>query len=179
VSFWEQSPPMGPLENATSQVEKQDAKRRRQSVRRPRTRQCLLKGCAERFRPQQARQRYCSEGCRKAARKWSRWKAQKSYRATVAGQQKRNGQSQRYRERVRNWKTPEKAAVDEAARVIIKKLFLSIAATGQVAMRDSCASGAAPCNASARRGAGAPWSRFGSGSGSGAGDNPRNLIPTS
>jgi hypothetical protein len=39
---------MGPLENATSQVEKQDAKRRRQSVRRLRTRQCLLKGCAER-----------------------------------------------------------------------------------------------------------------------------------
>jgi hypothetical protein len=167
---------MGPLENATSQVEKQDAKRRRQSVRRPRTRQCLLKGCGERFRPQQARQRYCSEGCRKAARKWSRWKAQQNYRATVAGQQKRKGQSQRYRERVQKRETSEKAAVGEAARVITKKLFLRIAATGQVAMRDSSASCVAPCNASARRHAGALWS--GSGNESGAGARLRKLIAT-
>src|ERR1043165_9194615 len=27
-----------------------------------------------RFHPRQARQRYCSTGCREAARKWSRWK---------------------------------------------------------------------------------------------------------
>ena len=114
---------MGPLENATSQVEKQDAKRWRQSVRRPWTRQCLLKGCAERFRPQRARQRYCSKPCREEARKWSRWKAQQSYRATVAGQQKRNGQSERYRERARKRKTREKAAVGEAARVIPKNFF--------------------------------------------------------
>ena len=62
-------------------------------------------------------------GVPKAARKWSRWKAQQSYRATVAGLQKRNGQIQRYRERVRNRKTPEKAAVGEAARVIPKNFF--------------------------------------------------------
>jgi hypothetical protein len=43
-------------------------------------RRCLLKGREQRFHPRQARQRYCSEGCREAARKWSRWKAQERYR---------------------------------------------------------------------------------------------------
>ena len=53
---------------------------------RPRMRRCLLKGCEQRFHPRQARQRYCSERCREAARKWSRWKAQQRYRETTAGQ---------------------------------------------------------------------------------------------
>jgi hypothetical protein len=34
-------------------------------------RYCLLKGCEQRFHPQQGRQRYRSEHCREAARKWS------------------------------------------------------------------------------------------------------------
>ena len=113
---------MGPTENPTNPAEKQEAGRR-QLARRPRTRRCLLKGCEQRFHPRQARQRYCSEPCRKAARKWSRWKAQERYRATTAGQQKRNGQSRRYRERVRSRKRPEKEAVAEAARVITKEYF--------------------------------------------------------
>jgi hypothetical protein len=71
----------------------------------------MLKGCEQRFHPRQARQRYCSERCRSEARKWSRWKAQQQYRATKAGQQKRNGQSQRYRERMRIRKPPESEAV--------------------------------------------------------------------
>ena len=82
-------------------------------ARRPRPRLCLLKGCEQRFRPRRARQRYCSEPCRKAARAWSRWKAQQSYRATAAGKQKRNGQSRRYRERVRSRKPPAGEAVPE------------------------------------------------------------------
>jgi hypothetical protein len=32
----------------------------------PRARHCLLKGCEQRFHPQRAAQRYCSEGCRQA-----------------------------------------------------------------------------------------------------------------
>ncbi len=84
---------------------------------------CLLKGCEQRFRPPQPRQRYCSEQCRKAARAWSRWKAQESYRTTAAGKQKRNGQSRRYRERVRSRKPPGSEAAPEAARVITKKFF--------------------------------------------------------
>jgi hypothetical protein len=66
------------------------------------------------------RQRYCSEHCRKAARVWSRWKGQKS---TAVGKQKRNGQSRRYRERVRDQKPPAGEAVADAARVIAKKFF--------------------------------------------------------
>jgi len=114
---------MGPNENPTNPADNQEAGRRKRLPCRPRTRHCLLKGCEERFHPQQARQRYCSERCREAARKWSRWKAQQRYRATRAGKRQRNGQSQRYRERVRSRKPTEPEAVDEAARVITKNFF--------------------------------------------------------
>jgi hypothetical protein len=113
---------MGPSERATTPAGKQAARRKRFS-RRPRARRCLLKGCEQRFDPQQARQRYCSESCRKAARKWSRWRAQQRYRETAEGKEKRNGQSRRYRERVKNRKPVEKEAMEEAARVITQEEF--------------------------------------------------------
>src|SRR5450755_3747653 len=115
---------MGPPENPTGHPENQEGRRKR-LPRRPRMRCCLLKGCGERFHPRQARQRYCSEECRKAARKWSRWKAQEKYRATRACKQQRNGQSRRYRERVKSRKPPEPEAVDEAARVITTEHFFA------------------------------------------------------
>src|SRR5664279_2540925 len=65
---------MGPPENPTGHPENQEGRRKRLPLR-PRMRRCLLKGCEERFHPRQARQRYCGEGCREAARKWSRRKA--------------------------------------------------------------------------------------------------------
>ena len=114
---------MGPNENATNPAGKREARRRRKTPRRPRLRRCLLKGCEQRFHPRQARQRYCSEDCRNAARKWSRWKAQQRYRATTAGRQKRNGQSRCYRERVRSRKDPALEALDQAARVITTEHF--------------------------------------------------------
>ena len=114
---------MGPSESPTGHSENQEAGRRKRLARRPRMRRCLLKGCAQRFHPRQAHQRYCSQSCREAARKWSRWKAQERYRATARGQQKRNGQSRCYRERVRRQKPPQPEAVSEAARVITKKDF--------------------------------------------------------
>jgi hypothetical protein len=114
---------MGPPEGVTSHSENQEGGRRKRLARRqraaPRSRRCLLKGCEQNFQPRRPQQRYCSERCRKAARVWSRWKAQASYRATAAGKQKRNGQSRRYRERVRS----RKPAVADAARVIPKKFF--------------------------------------------------------
>jgi hypothetical protein len=113
---------MGPPESPTGQAENQE-RRRKRPARRPRRRRCLLKGCERCFRPRQAHQRYCSEPCRAAARKWSRWKAQQRYRETTAGQEKRNGQSRRYRERVKSRKPPEPEAVREAARVITKEHF--------------------------------------------------------
>src|ERR1039458_10156979 len=88
-----------------------------------RSRRCLLKGREQRFWPRHARQRYCSDGCRKAARAWSRWKAQERYRVTATGKQKRNGQSRRYRERVRNRNPPAGEAVPDAARVITTEFF--------------------------------------------------------
>jgi hypothetical protein len=113
---------MGPPENPTGHPENQEGRRKR-LARRPRMRRCLLKGCEERFAPRQARQRYCSAECREAAREWSHWKAQEIYRATRAGKQQRNGQSRRYRERVKSRKPSEPEAVDEAARVITTEHF--------------------------------------------------------
>jgi hypothetical protein len=114
---------MGPPESLTRPRKYQAASRRKRWARRPRMRQCLLKGCDQRFHPRQARQRYCSEGCREAARRWSRHKAQERYRETAAGQQKRNGQSRRYRERVKSRKPPEPEPVNEPARVIATEHF--------------------------------------------------------
>jgi len=114
---------MGPFESATTHSKNQGAGRRQGPARRPRRRRCLLKGCEERFRPREARQRYCSRRCREAARQWSRRKAQQRYRETKAGRQKRNGQSRRYRKRIKSRKPPEPAAVNDAARVIPTEHF--------------------------------------------------------
>ena len=82
------------------------------------------KGCEQSFHPRRARQHYCSERCRAAAREWSRWKAQQKYRATTAGKRRRNGQSCRYRERVRSRRQPpQEEAVPEPARVITNEFF--------------------------------------------------------
>ena len=114
---------MGPPESPTARVENQEAGRRKPLPRRPRTRRCLLKGCERRFPPRQARQRFCSQECRQAARQWARWKAQQRYRTTSGGQQKRNGQGRRYRERVKSRKPPEPETVNETARVIPTEHF--------------------------------------------------------
>jgi hypothetical protein len=114
---------MGPSESVTRARKDQATERRKRRARRPRGRSCLLKGCERRFHPRQARQRYCSAECRGKARKWSRWKAQQKYRKTRGGKQRRNGQSGRYRERVKSRKPPEPEAVSEDARVITKEHF--------------------------------------------------------
>ena len=121
-SFWELSPPMGPPENLTDHPENQ-AGRRKRSARRPRARCCLLKGCDQSFQPRQSTQRYCSAECRKAARKWSRWKAQQRYRATKSGKANRTDQSRRYRERVKSRKPAAPEADNETARVITPEDF--------------------------------------------------------
>jgi hypothetical protein len=113
---------MGPPENLTDHPENQ-AGRRERSARRPRERCCLLKGCDQSFQPRQPTQRYCSAECRKAARKWSRWKAQHRYRATKSGKAKRTDQSRRYRERVKSRKPAVPEADDETARVITPEHF--------------------------------------------------------
>ena len=122
-SFWESSPPMGPPESPTGRRKNQAPGRRKRRARKPRLRCCLLKGCEQKVHPRQARQRYCSESCREKAREWARWKAQQRYRATKAGRKKRNGQSRRYRERVKTRKPEEPEPVSKIARVITQPHF--------------------------------------------------------
>ena len=114
---------MGPSESVTRPRKKQTVARPKRRRRRLRPRHCLLKGCKQKFAPRQARQRYCSEHCRKEARKWSRWKAQQRYRESPTGKEKRNRQSRRYRERVKSRKPTEPKAVSEPARVIPQEHF--------------------------------------------------------
>jgi hypothetical protein len=111
---------MGSAESATRHRENQAAGQRK---RRPRLRPCLLKGCGQRFHPRQAMQRYCSPHCRQEARKRSQWKAQQKYRTTAGGKEKRNGQSQRYRQRVKHRKAAEPEAISEGSRVITPEDF--------------------------------------------------------
>ena len=116
---------MGPPESPTTRTGNQQGRPKR-VAHRPRLRLCLLKGCGQRFHPRRAQQRYCGERCREAARKWSRWKAQQRYRSSGDGRQKRNGQSRRYRERVRSRKPRHPETVDGAARVIIQQFFRNL-----------------------------------------------------
>ena len=131
---------MGPPESATRAGKNQAAGRRKR--RRCRPRPCLLKGCEQRFDPRQARQRYCGESCRAEARKWSRWKAQQKYRTTEGGKQKRNGQSRRYRERVKSRNGPEAEVVNEAARVITNEHFFRAYVRPAGMLRAICAAAA-------------------------------------
>jgi len=71
----------------------------RQGPRRPRQRQCLLKGCEKPFRPTHPQARYCSADCRAAARQWRRRRGSQQYRRTANGQEKRRDQCRRYRRR--------------------------------------------------------------------------------
>jgi len=156
---------MGPPESPTNPLQNQattSRRPRRGPRRRPRRRYCLLKGCQQRFRPQRARQRYCSDRCREAARRWSLWKAQHRYRRTSAGQQKRNGQSR--------WGTrkPQGQRQLRGPRGSSLKIFFSIiSVTGRDVTRGSYSAGDPPASASARRSADTPWSVSGNGSGVG------------
>ena len=97
---------MGPPENPTSHPEKQEARRGgngRRAGRGPGG--VCSKDASSAFGHDRRGSAIAATECRKAARAWSRWKAQQSYRATAAGKQKRNGQSRRYRERVKEPKT--------------------------------------------------------------------------
>lgn len=88
---------------------------RRQVPGHSRMRICLLKGCQTWFSPLHPLSRYCSEPCRQAARRWSRWRAACRYRASERGKECRRRQACRYRERLRQRQTEaeERPATDE------------------------------------------------------------------
>jgi predicted nucleic acid-binding Zn ribbon protein len=95
---------MSPSQGPSTRQRKQLPYKRRQSrqrSRQPRSRACLLKGCEKRFRPTPPMARYCSEGCREKARRWSQWKSRQRWRRSENGRKKRREQSVRHRERLR------------------------------------------------------------------------------
>ena len=95
---------MGPIPAYSSQLVKQAW---------PRRRRCLLKGCEVWFRSLYPSARYCSDGCRCAARRWSQWRANRRYRHTEPGKACRRQQCRRRRERCRQRESP--SAAGEAA----------------------------------------------------------------
>lgn len=82
----------------------------RQAPARCRMRRCLLKGCEQPFQPGHPLQRYCSHACRQAARRWSRWRANQSYRASEHGRCCRREQSRRWRSRAAARRCPQPPA---------------------------------------------------------------------
>jgi len=62
---------------------------------------CLLKGCEQTFQAWHPFVRYCSSACREAARRWRQRTANRRYRASEQGKDRRRAQARRYRERVR------------------------------------------------------------------------------
>lgn len=92
---------MGPPKDSTKPQKDQPCNRRRRLARRPRRRECLLKGCGKLFRPRNPNRRYCSDVCGREARRWSKWKARKKYRVTAKGKENRQKQCRRYRKQKR------------------------------------------------------------------------------
>jgi hypothetical protein len=66
-----------------------------------------LKGCEERFLPDDPAERYCSGRCRRKAARWQRWRRQRKYRRTQNGKAHRREQSRRYRRRRRERESPQ------------------------------------------------------------------------
>jgi hypothetical protein len=85
---------LGPLQYSDSGGSTQEAA---ESSGRFRSRCCLLKGCERMFRPTHPRCHYCSDACRREAKKWQAWRAAGHWRATDRGKECRRAQSRRYR----------------------------------------------------------------------------------
>jgi len=65
-----------------------------------RYRDCLLKGCEQRFRPVHPQSRYCSDQCGREAQRWRCLRASRTWRASELGQMRRREQARRYRRRI-------------------------------------------------------------------------------
>jgi hypothetical protein len=103
------------------------------AVRRhhPGCRRCLLKGCERWFFPTRPQARYCSTGCRQAARRWRRWQSTQRYRASERGKERRRDQSRRYRVRVRQRPVAEPVAATPAPEPVAATAATSPAGEGQ------------------------------------------------
>lgn len=88
--------PVGPTSAYSPPREKQHC------ASRPRQRRCLLKGCEASFGASHPLARYCSEACQQAARRWTRWRANRRYRRSEQGKACRREQCRRRRQRCRD-----------------------------------------------------------------------------
>jgi hypothetical protein len=86
--------PLGPLQYSSRCPSGQEAAG---SACRLRPRRCLLKGCERFFRPSHPRDQYCSDACRREAKKWRAWRAAGQWRQSERGKERRRAQSRRYR----------------------------------------------------------------------------------
>jgi len=120
---------VGPPEDQSSRQRRQARYGRRC---RPRGRRCLLKGCGRWFQPRHPQARYCSDGCRGAAKRWRDWKSRERYRKSKGGREKRREQSRRHREREEERSRESfRGAVGEAAWVIAQpRIFVFLRPSG-------------------------------------------------
>jgi hypothetical protein len=88
---------LGPLQYSDCCSSSQGTEPPRSRFRR---RRCLLKGCEQFFWPSRPQCRFCSEGCRRQAKKWWSWRAAAKWRVTPEGMECRQAQSRRYRRRI-------------------------------------------------------------------------------
>jgi hypothetical protein len=133
--------------------------KRPRRARRPRSRQCLLKGCEHSFRPTHPMARYCSDDCRQKARQWSQWKSRHRWRQSERGRRKRQQQSIRHRQRLRIVGRTVSAGGSErgSSQTRSSKNFFTWLVIVRAATRASNPAGARRCSDSAVTRAGAPW----------------------
>jgi hypothetical protein len=147
---------MGPLQHRINSYENPAPPRK--VSRRPRTRRCLLKGCEAPFRPLRPHARYCSEVCRRKARRWSAWRARQRYRQSESGKARRQEQSRRYRQRQAILPVAEEVERAEEEKACREghhpeeqfDFFCAALATVRVATRASFPHPAPSCNVFAR-----------------------------
>ena len=84
-----------------------------------RCRRCLLKGCQTAFRAKHPLSRYCSNACRDAARRWSRWWAARRYRATPHGKARRAAQARRRRTRLGEQRATSASSPSNSSATIV------------------------------------------------------------
>jgi hypothetical protein len=109
-------------------------------------RRCLLKGCGQWFQPTHPQCRYCSAGCREAARRWRRWHAQQKYRSSRNGRAQRQQQARRYRQRCHNRPRPDAAPSAPAGSAAAAPSSNGIACEGKRPAEKSAEVPLCPCD---------------------------------
>jgi len=120
------------------------------SVRRPRSRLCLRKGCGRRYRPRRWNQRYCQDPeCQREVRRWQARHRQAKLRSAPAAKARHAEAERTRRQRAKTAAQPLADRQVTAARGHAAKVFFRRqSATGRGAMnRRPCRSAIRPATA--------------------------------